>query len=378
MKYIRFFLLTIVSVVFIWIYMQNINTPFEQFSDQAQSFLSGRLDIQVVHDSVLRNGKYYWPQGPFPSIFLIPFQIVFGPNFNQSIMQIILIIILFFILYKLAIAKKYNIEDAIYLAFAFLFGSTVVGIISDPRGWFYAQLVAIVWLTALLLEFETNKRPLVLGILLAAIIATRPTAAFILPVILSFFKQKYNLILFLSPIIISILLLSLFNQIRFGNPFDNGYMTNNIGQVMEQLREKGLFSLNHVPANAYYYFLASVQSVTKDETHLIFPFFTYNPWGLSFFLIGPFFLLALKSLKFNDKYIRSLWIVIGITLFVLLAYYAPGVIQFGPRYTADFLPILYLIILYTLVPPLKNWQKNIIVLSALLNIYLLATPLFLR
>lgn len=372
------------------IYLSNINTPWQHFSDQAQSFLDGRLDLVPLsfdkHDYVIKNGKYYWHEGPFPSIVLLPFQILFGPNFHQGFMQILLIFLLIFFLFKLAILKKFNTLSSFYLVSAFLFGSPIVGVVLDPKSWFFSQTVAVTTLAWLILELETTKRWWLMGILNGSLLATRPTSAFILIALITvIFKQKVfsknkwiNLLKLLTPILICGLLLMWFNYARFGSPLDNGYLTNDVGGYMSPLRDLGLFSLNHIPTNIYYYFLSSVEPVSSGiSAHLKFPFIKYNVWGLSFILIAPFFLYSLKSLRNYSNYLRSLWLVIAITMFVLLSYYATGWYQFGPRYTADFMPILYLLTLYSLKPPaLTRFQKIVINISCLLNIYLLITSMF--
>lgn len=376
MNYAKILLFICISTAGFLLFFQNIDTPFQQFTEQAQSFIERRLDISITHDTVLKDGKRYWPQGPLPSVILVPFQLIFGTAFNQAHMQLILVVISAFMLYKLARLKNYQNESALYFTFAFLFGSVIVGIITDPRGWFYSQVVAITSLLALLLELETKKRPLVLGFLQSTLIATRPTAAFIFLILfLSFYKKYKDLLVLFIPVVITILALGWFNYVRFGNPFDNGYATNNIGEVSELVRQIGLFSIEHIPSNIYYYFLASVEPVTDNGIHLVFPFFTYNSWGLSFLLVSPFFLFAIRSINSKSMHLKSLWIIVGLTLMTHLTYFTPGFSQFGPRYTADFMPVLYLITLYSLKPPnLTFLEKTVITLSIISNTFLLATP----
>lgn len=370
-----------------WLFFGNLNTPWQHFSDQAQSFLQGRLDVDPnpydKHDYVILNGKYFWPQSPFPSVILAPFQIIFGPEFKQGIMQLILIIILTFSIFKLAQLKKFNFKSCIYLTSIFLMGTPLAGLIVDPKSWFFAQVVATTLLTLLIAELETKKRLLLMGVLGAAILATRPTAALIIFALLFFIykeritnqKKLFNFLSLLLPSFVSIFILMWFNYARFGNPLNNGYLNNDVGGFIEPLRNLGLFSLQHIPTNFYYYFLASLDPVFSNiSIHLKFPFVKYNVWGLSLFLVAPFFLYSLKSLKKASVYLKSLWIVVGATLLLHLSYYAPGWYQFGPRYTADFMPIIFLLTLNALNPPaLTKNQRILILISTLFNIYLLTT-----
>lgn len=374
------------------LFSNNFNTPWTHFSDQTQSFLNGRLDLVPLsfdqHDYVIVNGKYYWHQGPFPSILLLPFQSVLGPSFQQGSMQLILIIILSVSIFRLAKLKNFDNLDSFYLTIAFLLGSTVVGLIIDPKSWFFSQVVAVTILSLLILELESFRIWWLIGILESILIATRLTSGLIIfALVFILYKEKsshdkklVNLVSFLLPIFISGLCLLWFNFVRFGNPINNGYFTNDIGGYLSPLRDLGFFSLQHFPTNLYYYFLASVEPITSNiSIHLKFPFIKYSGWGLSLFLVAPFFLYSLKSLKESSAYLKSLWAVVAITLFTLLIYFAPGWVQFGPRYTADFMPILYLLTLYSLTPPkLTDFQKILIAVSCLFNTYLLSIPYFFK
>ena len=379
------FLIAAVIIAGLILFSRNFNTPFQQFSLQSQSFLQGRLDIPPQSiDTVLVNGKHYWPQGPFPSLVIMPFQFILGSSINQSHIQLLLLAVLALLLFKLAKLKHYHAIDSLYFVIAFFFGSTAIGLATDPRSWYFAQMVALVVLTALILELNTKKRPLVMGLLGGFLIATRLTSGMITVFIFytllenksKSYKQKIlKISLFTLPIVISIVALMVFNQIRFNNPFDTGYGINRINPVQEPLRRESIFSLSHFYDNFFHYFLRMPELVIDKQEELIFPYLTYNPWGLSFFLVSPFFLYSLKTLKNKSFKIRGLWLVVLLILVILLFYYAPGWTQYGPRYTADFLPILYFLTLESLSKyGLDDKKRGLIIASSLFNLYLLYFP----
>ena len=235
----------------------------------------------------------------------------------------------------------------------------------------------------MLYEWDTRKRFWLLGLLLSGLWATRPPAGFIIFPIIFFAVTQYRylgltirkLTSFFVPLGITAILLLLFNYARFGNPFDNGYWITNIGSPLVPLRQFGLFSFAHLPMNVYWYFFASYERVTDGTAHVVFPFITYSPWGLSFFLVAPFFLYSLRNLKKRDIKTRALWLTIATTLIFDMTYSNTGYYQFGPRFTVDFLPILFLLLLEGLPSPnLSPLHKTIIISSALINTYLLLTP----
>ncbi len=380
----------ITSVVYLFAY--NSGDLDQQFAWQATSFIHGQLDIPKSHDSILFNGKYYWGDPPFPSIVLIPFKIISNFAFDQSIAQLVIIALLTFLLYKLARLKNFSQSSAWYLTFSFLFGSFVIGLITHPSSWYFGQVVSLLLLTLFLYEFETKKRIFILGVIAALLIITRPTASLVLLLIpyqifFQFYKRHLamkvavkKLLLYSLPIALSVLLYLLFNLLRFGTIFFNAYAHVAPPPTFEAAKALGFLNIAHIPSGIYYTFLISVQPVIKQGEHLVFPFITYSPYGLSFFITSPFFIYAFKSLLSKERILREYWSIILVTLLVLLSFFGmPGYTTFGPRYLADVFPILYLMLLYSLHPPnLSRVQKIIILCSALFNAYLLLTPYLLR
>lgn len=375
-------LLGIVSIATMFIFIHGFHSSAQQFVGQARSILHKQLFIDAPSDKdvVVKDGKYYWPQGPFPSVVLLPFVLIFGSNVEQGHVQILLIILLIIILIQYARRKGYLLFDSFFLCAAFIFGSVFIGIMTQPSSWYFAQVVAVVLLTFMLIEWDGRRSYMMLGWCEAALIATRPTAGiFGLYILYRIFFNKIPkhhktiaLLTYLLPIGVSLLLLGWFNWARFGSVVDTGYLTNNIGPVVTPLRNIGLFSIKHLPMNIYWYFLSSVEPVTDGTSHIIFPFIKYNDWGLSVLIISPFFLYVFRTIRYRNGYISGLWVVVVITLVLLLTYYSTGWYSFGPRYAADFMPLLYVLLLYAFPNKrLTTMQRSIVVGSAIINTYIL-------
>lgn len=374
---------TFVTLISVLLLITSQPTLDQKFTQQAISFTHGKLDVPVGGDAAYYQGKYYWPQGPFPSIIMIPALLIFGQSIDQVFMQFILLFFLAFIVYQLAKHYDFSKLDSFYLMYAFLFSSIIIGLIVDAGNVYYSQIVAITLLSTILLEFLTKKRWFVLGVLTGFLVMTRPTSSMIMILLIYYlFNNKenkiYSFILFLFPIFISISLLLAFNYLRFNNFLDNGYYSNFVGEALIPFREKGIFSIHHIPTNFYYYFLTTFRPVTNSIYESIFPYLTFNPWGISFFIVSPFFVYTFRTLISNHTLTKLLWIVVVITLIVILSYYAPGWVQFGPRYMGDLLPVLFMILLISFKKPvLTIFQKNLILISSLINCLLLLSKYFL-
>lgn len=363
----------------------KFHTPWQHFTDQAVGFLEGRLhtNFWTTQDLVEKDGRYYWPNGPFPAVLLTPFVGVFGERIDQSALHVPLVALLFFLCFYLARQVGYSHIDSLYLAFALLFSTMIYAIVIDPSSWLFSQTVCLVLSFAALVLWKKKEHALSCGILMACVFATRPTAAFLLGFFLlevirgqiPFQEKRQKIVHLLLPMLISGVLLLAFNYVRFGNPFDNGYKTNNIGQISEPQRALGVFTPLHIPMNVYWYFLSSFKPVTDEGTaHVVFPFIRYSEWGLSLFIVAPFFLHSLRTLHYKQKAMQHAWIVVGVTTLVLLSYFNTGWYSFGPRYFADAFPLIYWLTLFAFSPRTLSLQtKTLIVLSAALNSYLLIT-----
>ena len=371
------------SSVYIFIYNTEIN--HNQFSNQAQSFLNGKTDIPKDLDTVDIGDKHYWHQPPLPSLLLLPFQLILGPSFGEEEGMLVLIPLLTLFLYKIIRLSKFNLTSAFFLILAFIFGSVVGNLVLTPVSWFFSQMIATTILTALIFELETKRRYFLLGILIACLIGTRVTSATIALYICFLLVKDYSrnkqtlhflkqVLVFTFPIIISVSLLLWFNYIRFGNPLFYTYHASTTNPLLDSSKAIGIFSIEHIPSNIYYGFLTSIIPVmAQDGPNLVFPYITYSKMGISFFIICPFFLYAFYTFKTNKPNIRGYWLIIIITLVPLITYYGfLGFMSFGPRYFTDFLPLLFFLAIKGLATTsLTTYQKNLILLSASFNTYLL-------
>jgi hypothetical protein len=364
----------------------------QQFSYLASSFLKGRLDISSYpiawNDASIFNGKYFWPLGPFPSVILIPFVYVFSLFnlfFYQKFLQVPLVLAIFFLCYKLARRLKYNQSDSIYLAIAFNFASVFVAIIQNSWSWQFAMVVSVFLIFLGIIEYFGKKRYLIIGLIYGCLFLTRATASlgiafFFLEILLgkSNIRIKLkNLLKLLTPYFISVVILGIYNLARFGSFFEQGYSYQLSEGGALIARGYGLFNLIHLPGNLYYFLLATPTPILKDGVSrvLSFPYLKFDPWGMGIFYTSPYF-LYLFFLKYKDRISKMLLFTVLVVALPIFLYYGIGVFQFGYRYSLDFLPYLFLILIKNYREQKGNLSfgfKAVIITSSLFNLYLLAT-----
>lgn len=387
-------------VLFVFTFFNNfLNEDYQHYTLLAESFLSGKLYFQHgegLLDTVLVNGRYYFPLGPFPSVFLMPFVAIAKPLgifFYQGYIQFFLVAGIFYFCFWIAKKLNYSRTDALYLALAFCFASVFHVIAIVPWYGFFAHVITVFLLFLTIIEYFSGKRFWLIGILFALVLMTRFTAGlgilfFVGDILLCETMSKRDktkqLVIMLLPIIISGLMLLGYNYVRFGHYFDNGYSKANVHSMNETKRFEqinyGLFQLRNIPTNFYYYFIKTVDPVLvshdslQGNTYVLRPpYIKVGYPSVGFFIVSPIFLYIFKS-RSKERVVKLSLLTSGVTLFVLLTYYWPGAIQTGPRYTLDFLPFMYIALLYSFQDlRLTRVAKLLIIGSAYLNLYLLLT-----
>lgn len=366
----------------------------QQFSYLAEAFLHGRTYLSVppatAHDAVFFQGKYYWPLGPLPAVLLLPFVLIvrlFGLFFFQSYLHIFLVFGVFYLFFKIAMKTGYSKQDALFLASAFCFASAFIGIAIYSGSWYFAQVVAVFLVALALLEYLGKKRLWVIGMLMSLALLTRVTAGlnivfFLIDAVADdrSFRDKARAVCALSlPILVGVLSLGIYNHARFGNWLEQGYSLQFLEGAAARARSYGIMSLVHVPGNLYYFLLAGPSPVTFDGVSQVlkFPYVKANPWGMSLFVTSPYFLYLFR-LKYNDRVAKELLLSIAAVASLVFSYYGIGYIQFGYRYSLDFLPFLFFLLIRNYRrenTDLSPCFKKIVLWTSLTNLYLVLTLL---
>jgi len=382
--------------ILLWIVAMNfILKGSEQFSLLANAFLHGHLNFLssiggLGQDPILWHGKIYWGEGPFPAVLLMPFVALFNifhHFFFQGYLCWALVLGILFYIFKLARALSYSKEDSLLLAFGFMLGSVFIGVASVSSSWFFAQVLTTFLLFWSLYEFycRKHKRWWLLGVICALILMTRSTAA---PVIIFFglelwqttrtTRQKLKKFAQLSsPVLVAVILLGLYNFLRFHSPFNGGYMHQVLYPSSAESRSYGVFSLIHIPTNLYSALLRTPDPVLRTTTSwtLKFPYIKNNVYGMSIFVTSPYLLyfFSNKWSSFNSR-ARNLLVAALVSSLLVFSFYGVGLLQFGYRYSLDFLPELFLVFMIVYRKNHRNLSRGMKILligSGVFNFYLL-------
>lgn len=371
---------------FICIFVFNFSLWGEdQFIYLAKSFLEGKLYFTTsagkINDTSFYHGHYFWPQGPFPAVLLLPFVAVLGLSMHQGYLQFFLTLFNFFLLYKISFRITGNVATALWISFGFIFGSVYFAVALIPWSSYFAHIITTALLFSSLLEFLGRRRWLLIGVLLGLSAATRISTLFSI----SFFMLSVitgrtalpvkirQLTLLLIPVVLSLVFLSSYNFFRFGNPFEFGYRYHNPAAVITRasLHTFGVWNIIYYPANLYYLFLKSPDPVFLNNSRvLIPPFIKPDIWGMSILLTSPWLLILIKA-PWKKRVVRYAFISSLLTLLFILGYFGGGGRQYGYRYALDFYPFLCLIAAYAFQDKIRVWVRAGIIYSFLFALYVI-------
>lgn len=394
--FVLLFFLTLASLllvlfnVLIFSFIPSLRQSVEHFSYLASAFLAGHLYldsfISVIgkYDTAYFNGHYYWPLGPGPAVLLLPFVYLFSLLkifFWQAYLSLALVALNFFLVFRISRRFNYQVLDALYLAYAFIFASVFIGPAAFPWSWYFAQTVAVAMLVLSLNEFFHRRRYWLIGIFLAFALTVRITAGlgvvfFVLMILFSErhqsggkVKQLAQLAQLAFPLSVAFLGLAIYNYWRFNSFLNSGYGLQIIHESQAILRNQGLFSWRHLGRNFYEAFL-HLPILNRS-----YPYIQASPWGLSLFISTPY-LVYLFFWKYRDKLSKFLWATIVVIAIPIFLYYGIGFRQFSYRYALDFFPFLFVLFIYNFrkrYNSLGMGLKALIIISSLLNFYLAYT-----
>lgn len=394
-KFILLFLL-LISVALISIYTNFLPPNDQQITILGESFLQGRLDLIRLDpkwgslDLVEYNGKYFWALGLLPSLIITPFIFLvelfkIGP-FPQGLLNIGLLMGNFYLGYNFANRKfNYSRLDSLLLATILCFTSSLFSISMISNSWYITQSLAFFLLFLSLYEYYGKRRYWIIGIMFGLISLTRLFTLvgmifFIVMILVNKTNLTRNLMHFVIPFAFVSLFLLPYNYARFGDAFETGYYKQSMGEIFINLRERhGIFKVENIPSNAYYYFINTPEIVTEDGSTFLTDLES-NFHGMSIFLIAPIFLLIFfsdKSRSVLKKEKGVLVLNLGIIVILLLSFYAPGAPTIGPRYLTEILPFAFLLLLDAFGKGeirLKYYILTLISIS--INLFLLRDYLF--
>jgi hypothetical protein len=351
-----------VSAVLYWLANRGFDATRGDLFYLADAFLHGRasLDIRLgPNDVILAGDQYYVPFAPFPAVALMPIVALVGPVTADQLEPGINAVLAaagvgmcWWLLSRIGVAR---LTDRLWLAALFGFSTQILWVTTRGGVWHTGHLVATILTFGCLIELFGRQRALLVGLLAGAAFLSRAPLAFAVPFYALLLEPRFvhgvaevaggyvaragrwlrwrQWALLALGVLPSIVAFFLYNQVRFGTPFESGYALATLPPFLEEQRAKGLFSIAHIPMNLDYFLFHLPRRIPEP------PFFRPDGLGLSVFITSPGLLFATQA---DWRRPRSWWLL-GATIAVLiptLLYYGGGWLQYGYRYFLDSVPFV--------------------------------------
>ena len=334
---------------------------------------------QIVSRSTVR----YVSFPPFPAVLMLPLVAIFGLNFNDILftalwaaLNPVLLLLLLRDLRRRGLSKRTDVED-LWLVAMFGVGSV----------YYYCSVVGEVWFTALVVSVTLSigyawasldaRRPMLAGICMGLGYATRPPwlvfPLFLLEAVrvsggwpalrtrAGWREVMPRLIRFGVPFAAVIGVLLWHNYARFERPFEFGHRFLNI-QWQDRIQRYGLFNYHFLSRNLTCALLLLPRILNK------WPYVRISDHGMSLLVTSPN-LAYVVAPKERSYLTRSLWLTVAFAALPSLLYQSSGYIQFGYRYSLDYM-IFLMMLLAIGNRPLSRIFKGLVVVSFAINLFL--------
>ncbi len=359
-------ILLLIFTFVIYLITSSGSTPYDYFVRLADSFLKGRFYLTDnpgwLNELIpLGGNKYAVVYPPGPALILMPFVYLFGNKFPQQMMAHLLGAGLAVITAQIAFLKSKKNSHFVWFFLLAAFGNILWFLSSNGSVWYLGQVAGAFFLTATIFESLKNKRPLFVSVFFGMAILSRLQTILTLPLIIFLNKNnlsKKNILFYLIPLGILMILYGYYNEVRFDSFFQTGYSLIP-GVLDEPWYSKGIFHLSYIKNNLRVMFTSL--PIFKSE----FPYITPSWGGLSILITTPAFIYLLLA-KLKEKENLFAWISLLLVALVTFSHGGTGFTQFGYRYAVDFYPIIFLLLANSLKGKNLKWHHWLLLIICII------------
>jgi hypothetical protein len=363
------------------IYGSRTGGPVDRFYP-----LRGKPETVSPDQIASRSSIRYVSFPPFPAVLMAPFVAIWGLAFNDVLFNALWAglnpMLLFLLLRHLrtsGLSRRTQIDD-LWLTALFGVGSVYYFCSVVGQVWFSAQIVAVTLSIAFVWASLGGRRPMLAGLFVALGFATRPPWL-VLPL---FFAEVIRAnggwaalrtrearialakatLRFSLPIAVVGAILAVLNVARFGNPFEFGHKFLAV-QWQERMFRYGLFNYHFLSRNL----AAALILLPRVMDHA--PYVKISQHGMSMLVTTPN--LAYTVLPQAPSPLRrALWVTLLTTALPSLLYHSSGYVQFGYRYSLDYI-VFFMVLLAISSRPLTKVFKGLVLFSFVVNLFLAIT-----
>ena len=306
---------------------------------------------------------------PLPTLLMLPSALISGRAGNDVIPTLLvaaaILPLALLMLRRLAEAalSKRSLHEDLWLVGALAFGSVLFFSSVQGKVWYTAQVVGVALALVYAWASIGAKRPVIAGIALGAAALTRTAMAF--AVVLFLFewwrtsKDRRTLIRFAVPIVAFAIPAMIYNYVRFGSITEFGHTYLDVRQQL-QIEKYGLANYHYLARNLAVAFTLLPEWVGQS------PWLRVSGHGLAIWVTTPLLLYVVWPRE-KPPIHRALWLTTAVVALPSLLYMNSGWVQFGYRFSLDYLVFLFMLIAIG-GRPLGRLAKALIIAGVVINL----------
>ena len=355
-----------------------LETAANQYVHLADAFLSGRtylVDPPPYLELTRVGDHHYVIPPPLPAVLLLPYVAVAGTGASQTLAAAAAGGLNGLVSFLIAARMVERRADQTWLAILCAFGTIVWHLAAVGSMWFIAHVIATLALNLALLETLGQRRPVLIGLGIAAAFWTRLPTLLALPFFALMTWDRWApdglrqwrtirlgyLNALVAPIAAAVVLNFGYNWLRFETIADVAYRLRN-NASLEPWFARGLMHLSYIPRHLHPLMLAT-PIVTATA-----PWVTWSLGGLAIWVTTPAILFGLRA-PLDALSTWAAWAGILPTALAVMSHGSTGMEQFGYRFAVDFYPLLLFLTMSGMRAPLRPVHRVAIAASVLVNLW---------
>jgi hypothetical protein len=345
--------------------------------------LRGQSETVPESEIVSRSSIRYVSFPPFPAVLMTPFVAIWGLQFNDVLFTALwaalnpaLLFLLLGSMRRRGLSKRTVVDD-LWLTVLLGVGSVYYYCAVIGQVWFTALIVAVTLAIGYVWASLGAERPALAGLFVGLGFATRPPWL-VVPLFLweavrvsggwaalrtsaGWRALAPRLTRFAAPIAVVGVTLAWHNWARFQNPFEFGHKFLNIGW-QERIGRFGLFNYHFLSRNL----AAALVLLPRIMLHA--PFVKISHHGMSLLVTSPNLAYTVMPQE-RTHLTKPLWLTIAAVAIPSLLYQNSGYIQFGYRFSLDYM-VYFVVLLAIGNRPFTRTFKGLIVVAFAINLFL--------
>jgi hypothetical protein len=341
------------------------------------------LAVSRIKQSAGKTAYVSFP--PFPTLVMLPSAAIRGRAGNDVVPTVLIAALILplalAVLRRLAGARlsSRSLRDDLWWVATLALGSVVVFSAVQGKVWYTAHIVGIVLALIYAWASIEASRPVIAGLALGAAALTRTAMAFM---VLLFLCEAWRihggteawrsdrrrllralrrpLLRFAVPVAAFAIAGMVYNHVRFGAPTEFGHRYLEVRQQV-QIEQYGLASYHYLARNL------TVALTLLPELLPRPPYVQISGHGLALWLTTPVLLLLLWPRDRNPLH-RTLWLCVAAVALPSLLYQNSGWVQFGYRFSLDYLALLVMLLAIG-GRPLTRVARALIVAGIAINLF---------